>query len=404
MPVLITAPSPLHRWPSLSFGVLTIIMEQMLVDLSLFLVFFAVILLGFSGALLGLSETSTHRLSDEPTIELWSWLWGSKRDDPAVDPASLLVQSPAAGTTPLTPLTSDSIASILAASKASSAAALGRVLRGTGADDDADADGSLPLLAQPLWAMFTDLETERFSSIPFALPLMYVLMMVINVVLVNLLIAMFADTYARIKGNAEVEYHYQRFLPIFEHNHVISAIPPPFSLPLLLTKLIAEIGASLRRYLCHQDISLAELGVEKLHKLAAARPLNQRISRTPVSKKYVQRFLLHDRATGTDAAGTTPQALLKRVEAQLSALDERLGQQMGRVEGLLAPRPHGPTDADLRAAVATLHARLEREKPSGGSPDPSKPSRPRGLLWGNASGVGAQGNSAAANRASLDHV
>ena len=117
----------------------------------------------------------------------------------------------------------------------------------------------------------------------------------------------------------------------------------------------------------------------------------------------MQRFLRPDRA-GTDAAGTTPQALLKRVEAQLSALDERLGQQMGRVEGLLAPRPHGPTDADLRAAVATLHARLEREKPSGGSPDPSKPSRPRGLLWGNASGVGAQGNSAAANRASLDHV
>ena len=293
MQVLTTSSSPPHRWPSLSFGVLTIIMEQMLVDLSLFLVFFAVILLGFSGALLGLSETSTHRLSDEPTTMLWNWLWGSNDD-----PAPLLVGSPVAGTTPLTPLTpitSDSIASILAASKASSAAALGRMLRGTGADEDADADGSLPLLALPLWAMFTDLETERFSSIPFALPLMYVLMMVINVVLVNLLIAMFADTYARIKGNAEVEYHYQRFLPIFEHNHVIAAIPPPFSLPLLLTKLLAEIGAALRRYMCRTDISLAELGVEKLHKLAAARPLNQRISRTPVSKKYVQRFLLHDR-------------------------------------------------------------------------------------------------------------
>ena len=59
---------------------------------------------------------------------------------------------------------------------------------------------------------------------------------------------------------------------------------------------------------------------------------------------------------------------------------------------------------DVQTLVCTLHARLEREKPSGGSPDPSKPSRPRGLLWGNASGVGAQGNSAAANRASLDHV
>ena len=29
---------------------------------------------------------------------------------------------------------------------------------------------------------------------------------------------MFADTYSRIKENAEVEYHYQRFLHIFAYS------------------------------------------------------------------------------------------------------------------------------------------------------------------------------------------
>ena len=50
------------------------------------------------------------------------------------------------------------------------------------------------------------------SDVPFALPLMLAFVLLANVVLVNLLIAMFADTYSRIKKNAETEYHYQRFL------------------------------------------------------------------------------------------------------------------------------------------------------------------------------------------------
>ena len=43
---------------------LAIIMGQMLVDLSLFLVFAVVFICGFSAALLGLSETSIHPASD----------------------------------------------------------------------------------------------------------------------------------------------------------------------------------------------------------------------------------------------------------------------------------------------------------------------------------------------------
>lgn len=55
---------------------------------------------------------------------------------------------------------------------------------------------------------------------------------------VNLLIAMFSDTYSRIIKEALTEYHFQRYLHVFEYQHVIHAIPPPFNLPLLLLELL----------------------------------------------------------------------------------------------------------------------------------------------------------------------
>jgi len=355
-------------WPSLSFGVLTIIMVQMLVDLSLFLVFFAVILLGFSGALLGLSETSTHRLPDTHTHHLDV---GGGLDD--------------------------------------GGGWSGRLLRGGGMSYDPDdpdaAQHELPLLALPLWAMFTDLEPQRFASIPFSLPLMYAYVMIANVVLVNLLIAMFADTYARIKSMADVEYHYQRFLPIFEHNHVVSAIPPPFSLPLLLRNFLLECSASWTS----SAASLAERGVEKLHRLAAARPSNQRLTRMPIAKKYVQKYLL---AQPADPQSATPQGLLKKVEAQILALDERVGAQLERIESVVASRGLGGGSGgvggedDLRAAFLHLHARLDHLGVRGGTPHGERhlPSTTRSMFWTTLGSGRPRDGSALAAKAAMDPV
>jgi hypothetical protein len=44
-------------WTSHNFGILAITLVQMMIDLSLFLVFFSVIIVGFCFALVGLSET-----------------------------------------------------------------------------------------------------------------------------------------------------------------------------------------------------------------------------------------------------------------------------------------------------------------------------------------------------------
>ncbi len=74
------------------------------------------------------------------------------------------------------------------------------------------------------------------AQVPFGLPTVWVYILIANVVLVNMLIAMFSETYQRIKKNAEVEYHYQRFLNIFEYNHVVNAVPPSSS-PILTRML-----------------------------------------------------------------------------------------------------------------------------------------------------------------------
>merc|ERR1719473_1594917 len=101
-------------WTSLAFGVLAIIMGQMLVDLSLFLVFAVVFILGFSAALLGLSETAVHPI-----------------------PTAAVAAADAADT---------------------GGVGLGRMLRGGAAGGACDGESPIPLVAIPLWAMFTDLE------------------------------------------------------------------------------------------------------------------------------------------------------------------------------------------------------------------------------------------------------
>ena len=96
--------------------------------------------------------------------------------------------------------------------------------------------------------MLFDLEFADLMDIPLALHLMWAYVLVANVVLVNLLIAMFSDTYSRIKKNAEIEYHYQRFLHVLSTFTSSTSTPPPFSLPWLVLQLIfRDFVAVLRR-------------------------------------------------------------------------------------------------------------------------------------------------------------
>ena len=52
-----------------------------------------------------------------------------------------------------------------------------------------------------------------------------------TIILVNLLVAMFADTYAKVKENSEVESIALRCSRVFRHKRVHSAFPPLINLP-----------------------------------------------------------------------------------------------------------------------------------------------------------------------------
>ena len=61
-----------------------------------------------------------------------------------------------------------------------------------------------------------------------------------SIILVNLLVAMFSDTYNRILENAEVEYKFQKYNRIFLYTNIVTSIPPPFNLPIVINDLASN--------------------------------------------------------------------------------------------------------------------------------------------------------------------
>ena len=52
---------------------------------------------------------------------------------------------------------------------------------------------------------------------------------------------MFSDTYARVKTNSEIEYHFQHMQRCYAYAHVLFPVPPPLSLPILLPWLVFRV-------------------------------------------------------------------------------------------------------------------------------------------------------------------
>ena len=52
-----------------------------------------------------------------------------------------------------------------------------------------------------------------------------------TIVLVNLLIAMFSDTYTSIQSAAETEYRLQKAARTYLYRNVVLAVPPPLNFP-----------------------------------------------------------------------------------------------------------------------------------------------------------------------------
>jgi len=92
----------------------------------------------------------------------------------------------------------------------------------------------------PLWAIFGDPSPERYSWL--ASILIWVYCLVGNIVLVNMLIAMFADTYTKIASQSEIEYFFLRSTHLYEYqSNAVLSVPPVFNLPLILMEVLRRI-------------------------------------------------------------------------------------------------------------------------------------------------------------------
>jgi len=103
--------------------------------------------------------------------------------------------------------------------------------------------------AAPFWALFGSWNYDNFGNRPLYTPavlVLFVYALFANLALVNLLIAMFSDTYARLSKEAMAQYAHQRCRDLLLQHHVLLLLPPPFNAPLALWEVIGHPLTSFR--------------------------------------------------------------------------------------------------------------------------------------------------------------
>ena len=83
--------------------------------------------------------------------------------------------------------------------------------------------------AAPAFAVFGDFSINQYSGVGAIFLWSY--LFISSVIMVNLLIAMFSDTFNRVKDSANEEYVHMFFDRVQEHRHVLLAPPPVLNLP-----------------------------------------------------------------------------------------------------------------------------------------------------------------------------
>ena len=149
----------------------------------------------------------------------------------------------------------------------------------------------------------------------------------------------------------------------FEYVHVVPPIPPPFSTPWLLYRLLGELWG----LLCGGGgggggAAGAERAAEALYRVAAARPslwdAHGPHGSLSLPKKYVQTYL----ERSEDEQANTPLGMFRKVQDLVNGLDERVAQQFERLDTQLGGNRTAlpPNDEELKATLGALLARLER--------------------------------------------
>ena len=183
-----------HLWKPL--GVLYIIFKKLLVDVSTWFFLFALITVSFCFALVGMQKAGYYT-NDEVSGTYGKSGGGTAHDKDGVE------------------LTREELLAL---------------------SEPFDASGAM---WAPLWAIFGDPSPANYSWL--ASVLIWVYCLVGNIVLVNLLVAMFADSYTKIASQSEIEYFFLRSTHLYEYQNSVLSLPPVLNLPVILMDGLCRI-------------------------------------------------------------------------------------------------------------------------------------------------------------------
>ena len=155
-------------------GVLYIIFNKLLSDVFTWSLLFSIITFSFCFTLVGMQKAGYYN-----NAEVNGGTYGGNGGEPATDADGVLL----------------SREQLLALS------------------DPLDANGAM---WAPLWAIFGDPSPENYSWLASILIWAYCL--VGNIVLVNMLVAMFADSYTKVASQSEIEYFFLRSTHLYSSN------------------------------------------------------------------------------------------------------------------------------------------------------------------------------------------
>jgi len=97
----------------------------------------------------------------------------------------------------------------------------------------------------PLWLMFGHIPLNSYNGVSAVVGWVYSFVQCIG--MVNLLVAMFADTYNRVQATSAVEYNFLKCHRMFLHRDVLKSVPPPINFPIVLFELSSLVAKRLSK-------------------------------------------------------------------------------------------------------------------------------------------------------------
>ena len=183
---------------------------------------------------------------------------------------------------------------------------------------------------------------------------MWIFVFVSTVILVNLLVAMFADTYSHTKENSKTEALAARYRRIFEHKRLMTVLPPPLNLPYVLFFLschylkAAVNGCSAVCGLCFRGTAKYRVGVMPTAALnafvsgASGKNLVQDKARRKEAliersvKQYVERFLEYKEQEQAESVESVVRNTSEHVGAMQESFASKLNLLTDKVDKLVA--------------------------------------------------------------------